>query len=107
MRRHRTFFVVGLFVCLFIAGVASFYASSAPDGLEKVATDKGFAETAEEHDSGDSPLADYATRGLDNDRLSGAVAGLAGVGLTLVVAGGLFYLLVVRRGGPRRSSPER
>ena len=33
----KKFYVIGLFVTLVLAGVVSFYASSSPDGLEKVA----------------------------------------------------------------------
>ncbi len=39
---------VGIVVSLFIAGFVSFYASSSPDGLEKVAEDQGFIETAQD-----------------------------------------------------------
>ena len=105
MRRHRGLLVVGLFVCLFIAGVASFYASGSPDGLEKVAADQGFEDTAERHPFGDSPLADYAARGVHNARLSGGLAGVAGVGLTAGLAGGLFLLLGRGRPTPAGEAP--
>lgn len=82
-------------VCLLLAGVVSYYASSRPDGLESVAQDKGFADTAGPHASDGSPFAGYATRGIDNARVSGGVAGIAGGALVFVIAGGLF--LAVRR----------
>jgi hypothetical protein len=97
MRRHRALYAIGLLVCLFLAGGTSFYASGSPDGLEKVAADQGFEDTADDHVLSDWPLADYAIRGIDSARLSGGLAGVAGVGLTLVLAGGLFTLLA-RRG---------
>lgn len=96
------FLIVGLFVALVLAGVVSYYASSKPDGLEKVAQDKGFIETEQEHASGDSPLAGYGVKGVKNDRLSGGLAGVVGVGLTVVIAGGLFVGL---RASQRRTQP--
>jgi hypothetical protein len=93
MTRNRTVLVVGLLVALLLAGVASWYASSAPDGLERVAADHGLAAGAEEHELAGSPLADYDTEGVANERLSGGLAGVAGVGVTLLIGGGLFTLI--------------
>ena len=42
MSKNRKFYIGGFIVSLFLAGVVSFYASSSPDGLEKVAEDIGF-----------------------------------------------------------------
>jgi cobalt/nickel transport system permease protein/cobalt/nickel transport protein len=91
----RRLVVVGILVSLFLAGVVSFYASSHPDGLEFVAGEKGFLHSAGAHASDDSPFAGYATRGVENARLSGGIAGVVGAALVFVLAGGLF--LVVRR----------
>lgn len=95
--RTRTFVVVGLLATLLVAGVASYYASSHPDGLEYVAEQAGFADTAEDSPSADSPLSDYQVRGVDNDAVSGGLAGVIGALVVLLVAGGLVY--VVRRKG--------
>jgi cobalt/nickel transport protein len=93
-RSNRRLFAALLVVALLVAGVASYYASSHPDGLEYVAGKTGFLETAEEDGpSIDSPLADYGTEGVDDERLSGGLAGIAGVALTLAIGGGLFLLL--------------
>lgn len=93
-RSNRRLFAALLVVALLVAGVASYYASSHPDGLEYVAGKTGFLETAEEDGPGiDSPLADYGTEGVDDERLSGGLAGIAGVALTLAIGGGLFLLL--------------
>ena len=78
----RRFFAVALVVSLLVAGVASYYASSHPDGLEYVA---------------DSPLADYQTSGVDDARISGGLAGVIGVVVMLLLSTGLFWL--VRRRG--------
>ena len=40
--KNKNFLLAGLLASLLLAGVASFYASSSPDGLEKVAEDIGF-----------------------------------------------------------------
>lgn len=91
--KTRTFLLAGLVVALLIAGVASYYASSHPDGLEYAAGETGFLDSAEEPVDTGSPFQDYATKGVDDARLSGGVAGVAGVLLTLVIGGGLFRVL--------------
>lgn len=85
----RTFVLVGLGVCLLLAAVVSFWASGHPDGLEHVAETLGFADSAGEHGSSDSPFADYGTKGVDGF-LSGGLAGVVGVLLT----GALMWLLL-------------
>jgi hypothetical protein len=97
MTRNKSFLLVGLVVALFLAGVVSYYASSSPDGLNRVAIDKGIDKHEKDSSTKDSPLAGYSTKGVDNSRLSGGLAGVAGVGITLLIAGGLVY--VVRRRG--------
>jgi hypothetical protein len=92
-------------VTLLLAGVASFYASSQPDGLEYVAERMGFSSTAQEHASSGSPLADYGTEGISNERLSGGVAGVVGVLVVALVGGGLARAL--RRRNPSSSELER
>jgi cobalt/nickel transport protein len=94
---RRTFFAGALVVALLLAGFGSFYASAHPDGLEHVAEQTGFLDSADEPKTGDSPLADYRTKGVDDDRLSGGIAGVAGVGVVLLVMSGLAYGLRRRR----------
>ena len=91
--RQRTFLAVGLLVCLLVAGVASFYASSHPDGLEHVAEQTGFIHSAEDSAADDSPLAGYSTSGVDDARLSGGIAGVIGVVVMLLLSTGLFWTL--------------
>jgi hypothetical protein len=86
---------VGLVAALLVAGVVSRYASGSPDGLERVAEEQGFAEREREHAAGGSPLAGYGLRGVDDERASGAFAGVVGTLLVLGVGSGLF--LVLRR----------
>ncbi|MEY9991973.1 cobalt/nickel transport system permease protein [Streptomyces sp. V4I8] len=94
---RRTLWIGGLVTSLVLAGFVSFYASASPDGLEKVAEDKGFAGSAEEHANADSPLADYGVEAIDNARLSGGLAGVIGVGATVVAGTGIFWAVRRRR----------
>ena len=84
---------VGLVLSLVLAGGASFYASSQPDGLEKVAGDVGFFDSAKESAVEDSPLAGYGVAGVENERISGGLAGVIGVASTAAISFGLFYAL--------------
>lgn len=76
-------------------------ASGAPDGLERVAIDHGFAGRATEHPLGDGPLAGYAVRAVRSPFLSTAIAGLTGVAFAVVAAGGA-AAVARRAGGPGR-----
>ena len=99
--KQRNFLISGFVASLFLAGVVSFYASSHPDGLEKVAEDIGFSETAKENTNADSVLADYGVKGVDNERLSVGAAGVIGVIATGVISTGLF-MLVRRKSGSEK-----
>jgi cobalt/nickel transport protein len=94
------FIAAGLILALVLAFFVSPSASGDPDGLNKVAIDKDFADTEKDHALGDTPTAGYEVRGVDDDRLSTGVAGVIGVAVTFAVAGGV--MLVVRRA--RRTS---
>ena len=99
--KQKTFLISGFIASLLLAGVVSFYASSHPDGLEKVAEDIGFIETAKENTNADSRLADYGVKGVDNERLSVGAAGVIGVIATGVISTGLF-MLVRRKPGTEK-----
>ena len=85
--------VIGLVVSLVLAGGVSYYASSHPDGLEKVAGDIGFLDSAKESAVEEGPLAGYGVAGVENERISGGLAGVIGVASTAAVSFGLFYAL--------------
>ena len=87
-----------LVVALLLAGVVSFYAASTPDGLTKVSQDEGFADSETEHSVGDGPFAGYGSSFIDDDRLSGGVAGV--VGVLVVLALGTALTFAVRRRSP-------
>lgn len=96
--KQKSFLISGFIASLFLAGVVSFYASSNPDGLEKVAEDIGFIETAQDHTYVEGALADYGVKGVENPRLSTGFAGVIGVVATGVVSTGIF-MLVRRKSG--------
>ena len=87
---NKKFYLVFLLVMIGLAGIVSFYASSSPDGLEKVAEDVGFIETAKDHSIDNSALADYGVAGIENERLSVGIAGIIGV----IATGVLMYLII-------------
>ncbi len=104
MTRNTGFFAAFLLVALLLAGVGSYYASAHPDGLNYVAEQTGFIDQEKESATADGPFAGYSTQGIDNARLSGGVAGVVGSLTTLLVGGGIFWLL---RGRTRPDTADR
>ncbi|CUR56482.1 conserved exported hypothetical protein [metagenome] len=102
---NRAFFLSFLVVSLLVAGVASYYASAHPDGLTYVAEKTGFIDAEKPHASSDSPLAGYSTSGVEDERLSGGLAGVAGVLLMLGLSTALFWGLR-RRGASAPGEPD-
>jgi cobalt/nickel transport protein len=96
------FLAAVLLVALLLAGLGSYYTSSHPDGLEYVAAKTGFIDR--EQSSAHGPFTGYETRGIDDRRLSGGVAGVAGSLLVLAIGGTLFWAL--RRRGPESAAGE-
>lgn len=97
-KKSRGFAIGGFLISILLAGVVSFYASSSPDGLEKVAGEIGFIDSAKDHSLSESPLADYGIAGIENERLSTGLAGVIGVGATAAISYGLFYLIRRKNG---------
>ncbi|MFG3022191.1 energy-coupling factor ABC transporter permease [Streptomyces sp. NPDC048254] len=100
---RRALWITGLATSLVLAGFVSFYASADPDGLEKVAHDKGIDAKAQEHAAADSPLADYGVEDVSDARLSGGLAGVIGVGVTVVAGSTVFWAVRRRRGAEEPS----
>jgi hypothetical protein len=94
----RLFVIAGLLLALALVLFVSPFANPNPDGLNRVAMDKGFADTATEHDLGDSPLADYRVSGVEHDGLSKGLSGVAGILATFALGLGLFALARKPRG---------
>lgn len=81
--------VVAALVTLAVAAGASQFAAPDPDGLERVAEEQGFADRADDHGLSSSLFADYATRGVADEGVSLALAGVAGTAIVLAVVSGL------------------
>jgi cobalt/nickel transport protein len=70
---------IGLGISLFLALFLSPLASSSPDGLEKVAETRGFAEKGEGWNLWKyAPFSDYAVPWIKNEKVSTALSGLIG-----------------------------
>ncbi len=80
-----------LILAVVLALCVSPFASSFPDGLERVGEDYGFIDNATELIK--SPIPDYLFPGIANEKAATAVAGIVGTLLTLGVAYGIGYLL--------------
>ena len=91
--------VAGLLVALALAAFASPFASTEPDGLNKVAADHGLDGSARDSATAGSPLAGYSVKHVDNERVTKGLAAIIGVVITALVAGAFFAGLsvVVRR----------
>ena len=91
----KLFTILALAVAVGLATAVSPYASSSPDGLEKVAGDKAFLDQGRLHSvQEDSPVPDYAFPGVDDPRVATGLAGFVG---TLLVFGLGYGLVVVAR----------
>lgn len=90
------FAVIGLGIAVSLALFVSPFASTSPDGLEKVAEDHGFIERARE--AGDfAPLPDYAVAGIKNEAVATGLAGLAGTLIVFAVGLGIAKLVYKKR----------
>ena len=96
----KLFLVAGLLLALALALFVSPFSDDEPDGLSKVASEQGFAEAEREHDLADSPVAGYEVEGVEDDRVSTGVAGVAGVLVTFGLGVGAFALLRTLRRRP-------
>ena len=89
--------LISLLVCLAVASLSPL-ASSSPDGLERVAENKGFIDLAQE-----SPfqiIADYIFPGIENETLATILAGLIGTLILFGVVYSLAWLLASRTKKP-------
>ena len=84
---------IGLIACLLVAFLSPL-ASSSPDGLERVAEDKGFIGLGRE-----APfqiIADYVFPGIENEAVATILAGLVGSLILFGVVCGIAWLLKSR-----------
>ena len=94
------FVLIGIATAVALVILVAPNANPNPDGLEKVAVDKGLDTEVRDHAFADGPLADYGVSGLDNRYVGTWAAGLIGVAATFAIGAGVVY--VTRRS--RRSS---
>ncbi len=85
--------LIGLLAALSLAVFISPFVSPWPDGLERVAEDKGFIHLSEVQPAISSPIPDYAWPGIGNERLATSIAGLAGTIIIFALGMGLGRLL--------------
>ncbi len=83
-----------LILALFLA-LLSPLASSSPDGLERVAEDKGFMETARE--AVFEIIPDYVLPGVGNEAGATILAGIIGTLMLFGIGYGLAHLLKAKR----------
>lgn len=95
--KDKKFVMAGLAICIIIAVLAPFIASSNPDGLEKTAED---ISTTQESNSYNAPMSDYTIPLLGEDNpYGGVIALIIGILITLAIA----YVAAVLL---RRRKPE-
>ena len=107
MRKQSSFYHWILLLSLLVGGGLSLLASEHPDGLERVAEERGFADRAVQPRA--APLPDYRVPGLGQGPLAASVAGLLGVGGVFGLLFGLAWLLRRMRrrarGFPKKRHP--
>jgi hypothetical protein len=92
----KWFTILALALAIGLATAASPFASSSPDGLERVAGDEAFLDQGRlANVQEDAPVPDYAFPGIGDPRLATGMAGFAGTLFVFALAGGV--ALVVRR----------
>lgn len=84
--------IILLVLSITIGLVLSSFASGFPDGLERVAEDQGFIESA--YSMWEGWIPDYAISGIKNEYIATGLAGLIGTALTFFVLYGLTLVVV-------------
>jgi hypothetical protein len=90
--------VVGLGIAVIVALVSP-WASSRPDGLERVAEDKEFIDEAK--DPPYKVIADYVFPGIEDERLATILSGLVGIAIVAGICFGLVYGMRLLHGQDR------
>jgi cobalt/nickel transport protein len=98
---HSKILISGMALALGIALFVSPWASSLPDGLERVGEDLGFIKKPEGPGVaswGKSPIPDYKVPGIQNEQWATRLAGLLGT-IAIAAAGWGIASLLRKRGG--------
>ncbi len=86
----RKWWIIGLLIALAVALISPL-ASAWPDGLERVAEDKGFIEDAQ--DAPYEVIPDYVFPGVGNEAVATILSGIVGTLVVFGLAYGLGALL--------------
>jgi hypothetical protein len=98
--------VAALALAVGLGTAVSPFASSSPDGLERVAAEEGFSDRGQLGPIQErAPAPDYAFPGIGNERVATGVAGFVGTLAVFAIGAGLTWSL--RRRGPDRGDPAR
>lgn len=81
--------IILLILSVFIGLALSFFASPSPDGLERIAENQGFIESAVSMWNGIMP--DYTFLGIENEWLAVGLAGLIGTIATFLALYGVSF----------------
>jgi cobalt/nickel transport protein len=100
----KKFLLLFLLAAVLLALIVSPFASSWPDGLERVAEDKGFLEKGEVKPAVRSPVPDYLMPGVRNEKIATAIAGVLGTLLVFGAAYGLAAVLGIKYKGKEEKS---
>jgi hypothetical protein len=92
--RLRVFVAIVVAVAIGLATAVAPFASTSPDGLNRVAKDEGFAHAERGRDA---PAAGYAFPGIHDQRLAKGTAGFSGTLVVLVAGYGLVAVAGRRR----------
>ncbi len=90
----RVFTILALALAIGLATAVSPFASTAPDGLNRVAADHAFEQRGTTHEA---PVSGYAFPGVHNEKLAKGLAGFTG---TLIVFALGFALVKTARRRP-------
>ena len=99
-RRWLPIVIVGLGLAVLVA-LFSPFASSQPDGLERVAEDEQFIEEAK--DPPYEVIADYVFPGVENERLATILSGLVGIAIVAAICFAIAFGMRAMSGGKGRA----
>ncbi len=103
--RSRGFVLVGLLATILLAGGFGYWASDSPDGLNRVAMDKGFNAHERAPVTSNSPMAGYESTAVEDPWLSSAVAGVTGAAICFAFAGVAAFAIRRKRGDLASTGP--
>lgn len=102
----RSRFYIGAGMVVVVAALLAGFASKAPDGLNRVAQDHGFANSAAATPVWRlAPLSEYAIPGIHNRYLATGLAGLLGAALVFGATLALGKLLSRRASNSKSRTP--